>query len=322
MSALVDYVAFTTKTAAVDDVAAFCSFWFGCLAEAGGLLGYAYTWRGEGVVLMHGGASGMGIHVQISGEGCSKLLEHDAWKGWDDFLTRCEKLGAEPRRVDLAFDDFNGLLSLDAMEDCLKSDLYTSRWSEFTRRYGRNRKQLKADILYIGQTSGNSCCCVYNKALQYPDRVPEGAKGWIRCEVRFKKLAAPGVWDWVKEHPDLAGAAGILAHCIKFRVDGPGAVKARKEVASWWSDFLQEAETVKIAVKRVVRTLEGAVQAFYRQHAATAHILAAALKSVDKRNDFWRMLRYHGMCQVTDRHLEKLARWVNGSSKPQQVLAV
>ena len=59
----------------------------------------------------------MGVHFEFTGQGC-RILEQD--RDWSDWFNLLNDLNARYSRIDIALDDFIGLLDFDLMEDKIK----------------------------------------------------------------------------------------------------------------------------------------------------------------------------------------------------------
>ena len=59
----------------------------------------------------------MGVHFEFTGQGC-RILEQD--RDWSDWFNVLNGLNARYSRIDIALDDFIGLLDFDLMEDKIK----------------------------------------------------------------------------------------------------------------------------------------------------------------------------------------------------------
>jgi len=68
----------------------------------------------------------MGIHFEFSGQGCRILEQEKSWLDWFKIL---DDLKVRYSRLDIALDDFQGLLDFDVMEEKIKKgeDKYVSK---------------------------------------------------------------------------------------------------------------------------------------------------------------------------------------------------
>jgi len=311
MNCGIDYLAFTILERGIETVRDFGSKWFGTLVEGGGLLGYKRTWRAEGLTICYDGAVGMGIHVQISGAGCQHLLEHDRWEGWRAFLHQLFALGAIPKRIDIAYDDTSGLLSIEKMVKALEEREYTSRFSEWGHRYGRNRKSLKANVLYIGSISSPSCVCVYDKRIEQIGKGEDDPGHWVRCELRLKQEQAAAGWKWLCENELLLGAGKLLADAIQFRTSTDDTNRARWEVAHWWSCFCADVSREGLRVVRAAKSLAKGVTSFLKQHAAQFLVLKVSFDFFAGEGGFLKQVLEVGHERLNDRHRDRIAEWLN-----------
>jgi phage replication initiation protein len=316
----IDYVSFTTQTKGIETVSNFALGWFPSLEEGGGLLGYKRTLRGEGITICYDGARDQGIHVQISGEGCQAIQSHARWEGWRAFLRACYGIGAIPKRADFAFDEKAGLLSIERMVAALEAEHFTSRYHDWSRRYGRNRKALRANVLYLGSITSPSCICIYDKQVEQIGKGQEDPGKWLRVEMRLKQEQAQAAWDWIEANETLEGAHALLSDAVQFRVPSDDTNKARWEVASWWASFLGDCSKSGLEVKRKVRTLVEGVRAFLKQHAATYRTLELAFDNFVGQGGFAAEVRNVGSVRTNKRHLDRLSQWLNGAGPGNAVI--
>ena len=59
----------------------------------------------------------MGVHFEFSGQGCRILEQEKNWLDWFEIL---DNMAVRYSRLDIALDDFQGLLDFDVMEEKIK----------------------------------------------------------------------------------------------------------------------------------------------------------------------------------------------------------
>lgn len=128
------------------------------------------------------------ILLNINGTGCSFLK-----KDFPQLLHLLLSEAVQPRitRIDVAFDDYDGILySLASCLDIYNSGGFTNGtrkptisqvgdWSNKTNSTGNGR------TLYIGSRTSGLYCRIYEKGLQLKN---ETLKNWVRIEVEFKSV--------------------------------------------------------------------------------------------------------------------------------------
>ena len=149
--------------------------------ERAGKYGYRRGLVCGNVWIMWGGQTtikeqqqGMGVHVQVSGQGISEL-EARGVSDWLPWLAARVKEGFTFPRADFAFDVKNGAFTVDMVEDASRSGLVSSRYDWHEPEAPRDsRGNLLGRGFNFGRREANSRVCFYDKALE--QRAKQGAK--------------------------------------------------------------------------------------------------------------------------------------------------
>ena len=226
------------------------------------------------------------VALFFTGQGCTDL----ALKFNNDIYSLFELLysfGVKITRIDLAFDDFDGLLNFDLIEYKLNQGEYRSRKRSFSVHKGGSEKtditdDIKTDYnvvksgnvkqellgrtIYLGAPRSSAKNIVYarfyDKLLQYqaksqilPDRA-EATGVWQRYELVFKRSKAHDLFlcylfdDNYKNNIDKLYKAA-LRDMIEFldvkEVDSVETHKRYWDVSPWWNDFLEYDDKLKFA---------------------------------------------------------------------------
>ena len=145
-----DWLTFTTQLHTVEQ----CIYLLGLgqcefLNLNHGMNGYKDAISFEGITIMSNGKEGMGVCVNMSGQGCrsfetygtgdydslfSLILENHSFKFEDRFMNLT--------RLDIAYDDFDGLLDLDLLISETSKEHYVSRFYVCVYTVGTKGKSL------------------------------------------------------------------------------------------------------------------------------------------------------------------------------------
>lgn len=221
------------------------------------------------------------VAVFFSGQGCSDL----ALKFNNNIYSVFQLLysfNVKITRIDLAFDDFDGLLDFDVIEDKLNKGEYRSRKRSFSVHKGGTEKSdfidynvvktgnVKQNLLgrtiYLGNPRSTAKNVIYarfyDKYLQYKSKsqiLPEKAEItgiWQRYELVFKRTKAHDLFlnylfnDEFKNNIDKLYKS-TLRDMIEFldvkKVRTSETHKRYWFISPWWDNFLQYNDKLKFS---------------------------------------------------------------------------
>ena len=188
-----------------------------------------------------------GCCLEMSGQGC-RDFETFGSGDWSALFEFVALAGGKITRLDVAYDDFTGVLPLRKMYD--QADRY-----EFTTR---KQKLLltKSSEDAVPDHAGLSVCHgsknsevyirVYDKRAER--HAWEEVEHWIRFEVQLRDSSAAG---FVIARGSIGEKfRGIVTQYLNYRdpvVDDSN--KSRWPLSSWWSDFLEAAAALSVHTK-------------------------------------------------------------------------
>lgn len=307
MTTCIDYLAFTYKETDLARVLGFYGRYFTDFAETRGHLGYLSCWRSEGVAIYYDGMPGMGIHVQLSGQGCAAVSNHSSFSSWGALCASILDLGGVATRVDFAFDDNAGLITVDKILKCLEGGEVATRYREHGIRRRARGLEMKEDCLYLGSSKSDNNLCVYDKRLEQMGRGLEDPGHWVRMELRLKSGVAVSAVNWIIANPNLVGVEGILASNVRFLIPSSQKNKTRWDIADWWQEFLSSAAKIKIAAVKELRSVPDRINHFMQQHAATFVMLKTLAEKMYGAVDFTETLLANGSANLRGRHIDTIA---------------
>ena len=158
------------------------------------------------------------------------------------------ELGGSVSRLDLAIDDYDGLLDMEKIAAALEDDSsFTSRWTSHSTisktTHGKNSRT--SNTIYLGSRRSEMFARIYDKAAEQHDRgnVPS-RETWVRFELEAKKRKAHKLAALVVAQ-DWETIRSIIMSYLCFREPSQtDSTKSRWDVAGWWSDFLGTLERV------------------------------------------------------------------------------
>lgn len=176
-----------------------------------------------------------------------------------------DDLGGHVTRFDAAFDDLDGVLSMDTVGAALHAGEFTSRWKGGRAVEGFGGFAGSGRTFYLGSARSDAMLLIYDKSAERAARGVEfGGDHWIRVELRLRREranAAAAVFKSVKENARAAMAhlAGVVRGYIEFKTpDASDSNKRRWAPAAWWVEFLGHVEKARLTVSESkLQTAEG-----------------------------------------------------------------
>lgn len=252
----------------------------------------------------------MGVHLEMSGSGCREYEENfTTAMNWTEFFKYVIGYNMQVTRLDLALDDFDGRFKLRQIKNkivtgCVVSPFKKGRSFE---EYLLHDGALIGNTIYFGK--GDVVIRFYDK---YQERINKGyeideqLKTWQRTEVQIRHERATQAVKLMAHNPDGIGffIAGVLKRYLKFKIKGTDTNRSRWNDCRWWTNFLSEAETVKLTQvapeKSILRTKDWL-------DTQVAGSLATVYEAVGNDDIFTDYMLALGKSKMTDEH-KKMAR--------------
>ena len=259
--ACVDWVAFSFPDGgrAEERVRMLQDSWGGAAAwqdQGRGFNGYRRCARNGNLSIAWDGNPGMGIHVQVSGQGCWQLEEFTWFRSWPWLLRKlCLLYGVHLSRFDVAVDDLGGRVSLDEVERVLRERECCSR-SRSWRSVEGYRSLATGELeggrtLYIGKRPSGTMMRIYDRAAE------RGEGGhWVRVEAEFRNDRA-GAMAAEIARGGLERVLGVVGAHFSPRVPSTeNEQRTRWDVAPWWSEFLGGVTRLGLGIPVKRRTVD------------------------------------------------------------------
>lgn len=235
------------------------------------------------------------VCVSMSGHGCrtfEKYGDGDFLRLFDVILDHYDA-DSEQRcmnitRLDVAYDDFEGIFNFDTV----LADTLFGNWVSRFHKSNLNIEVLNADrakkankdredpgkCIYFGSIHSDLRIRIYDKKAQQHSDLPV----WNRCELQFRRDNALGFIMQLKSNDIGKLYFGVINNYLRFVVpDENDSNRRRWELAEYWKLFLQSLEAISVYVKgdetysieKLVHfTLETAANAIY----AMIHIIGVS----------------------------------------------
>ncbi len=241
---LYDWLSFTTKVLNEWEVIDFLGMAHLPWQTIKGAHGYKDRLYYDGVSVHFNGNDNMGVWLELSGQGC-RVFETFG-HGDYDFVFRTIMDSADNyhlTRLDVAFDDHDGLLDIKRVFKDTLNENFVSKFSWYKHEAGS-----QGTTVYFGSPKSDIRIRIYDKAAE------RGKVGehWIRVELQLRDDRALEFARRVTSNElEITGAfLGVIKNYLRFVVPQAGDVnKWRWPTARYWRKFLGAAEKITLYVK-------------------------------------------------------------------------
>lgn len=199
---------------------------------------------------------GRGLHLSLPARCLDALASLDPWFSDASGLIGLVQDGLDGHvtRLDLCWDDREGLLDMEVMRQALRSGACTSRWRGGLEVEGWG-DQRGSRTLYLGSRASDTRLRIYDKAAE---QSVEGQ--WVRIELVARRKRADSLaaeYKLLREDTGRTHAkmAGILRGYLDFKVPGQHTDRSRWPTADWWLQFLGRVEKSRVGSRQSVRTI-------------------------------------------------------------------
>lgn len=244
-----DWLSFTSKIHDLNSILYLLGLKDCDFEQKNGFYGYKDRILFNGVSVHYNGFSNkngdMGILVEMSGQGCRTFekygngdYDHIFSEIIDNYNDIPEQRQMNITRLDIAFDDFSGLLDLDLLSDETKKGNFVSTLKDFESRFGN-----KGHSVIHGSRTSNVYIRCYDKRLEQKalDRIDH----WVRLEIQLRRENALGFIEL--REPFRKKYFLTLNHYLRYVVPTNNTTnKSMLDTAPYWINFLECAESRSI----------------------------------------------------------------------------
>ncbi len=248
--------------------------------SAGGLFGYKKSYYQGLVRVLYSGTDTMGVHVIISGEALRVHFPEPF-----DLIKKLHLSGqVKFSRIDIAFDDFTGSLSIPRLVQTLRSGhvVASSRsWSCLENgTIGNEASELTGEGVMVGKRDSESCIRFYNKTLQ--QKTLENSESlaipdvWVRMELELKRDKSNDfISKWVDDYGSLDQLfMDVINGLVRFVEPSDNDTNKRRwSMFKWWSDIITSKFPCKLSSPEVIPCIVKTVKWFQRNCASTLVLL-------------------------------------------------
>lgn len=274
-----------------------------------GKYGYMNAKRYGHIAVYYNGHPEMGIHLEISGQGCREYESYQImdWGTLFRVLLACE---ANITRLDVAIDDFQGYWDLQTIVRKTKRGELVSKFKHATKieKIKIETGKTVGHTVYFGSAESRIRIRMYDKLLERiaEGQAVEGIDVWNRTEIQARKERAQEIAALIAEDLPIGQiVAGILKYYLRFVVRGKDSNKSRWKTARFWEEFLQGVETIRLARSKPEQSVEKKIAWLERQVAPTLALIVKAFEGDMKQiykliNDGSRRLKPKDLALIQD----------------------
>lgn len=205
-----------------------------------GMYGYKDRYYFSGISIHLNNDNHDAAWVEMSGQGCRAFEEYSG-TNWDDLISLLvSDLNVKINRLDIAYDDFDGLLDIDQL--CMETmkENFTSRWRKYEVIISNG-----GNSVIHGSRQSNMLLRIYDKAKE--QKLLEG-QHWIRAELQMRDDNAAGFLRalYLAQYDLGQIFAGALLNYLRYIVPGSDSHDYRHDSAPFWEDFIGNAEKIRV----------------------------------------------------------------------------
>lgn len=257
----------------------------------------------------------MGVHFEFTGQGC-RILEQD--RDWVDWFNLLDGLNARYSRIDIALDDFVGLLDFDLMEDKIKKgeviSLSRTRNIETNLDFRKaekldNNGNSKGKTIYFGNKSSLMMIRFYDKKReQQAKKIFCPFEFWQRYEVVLKREKAIDFVEKLRSGENFSDLyLKVMSGLIRFVEPSGDQNKARWETSPFWDHFLKGAEPIKLERKNLDPSLDKTIKWLGESVLGSLQLLVEVARKGDL--DFLELLKNSKTREKSDRQKSMLSEF-------------
>lgn len=211
-----------------------------------GRYGYRDRLNWEKIDILFNGGENMGVCLEMSGQGCRAFESF----GSGDYELLFQEVFTEPddvhiTRLDVAFDDHEGLLPMNKILEDSRNEEFVSKSKKGKETLGLGEARGEDSVLF-GTRNSLILLRIYNKARE---RGFTDDRHWIRVELQLKDERALGFLQ--QTEPIGERFAGVLANYLRF-IDEPAGFDSNRwrwPMKPYWEKLLDGASRIRLYEK-------------------------------------------------------------------------
>lgn len=236
----------------------------------------------------------------MTGQGCRQYEALKATKHcWFQLLHTLSAASATITRLDLAIDNVDGALDLDAVEAACRNGEVRTLFKKSMTQEGISLLKAKETLgktLYLGSPTSRLKIRFYDKAAQLKINTQ-----WVRCELQLMAERAQEAVKHLLKSLDVGQiAVAALNHYFTI-VNLDDSNKSRCSVKAWWSAWLTTTDKLKLTTMKAIKSIDEVIDYAKRQYSATFAMIKKHL-GVTNYHEFMRDFLNVGREKMGKRH--------------------
>ncbi len=303
---LIDYLTFTSKIDDKDSLISYLGLDKEDISFESRPGFYMYNDRllfNEINILYNGRNEDMGVCCQMSGQGC-RAFESFGTGDFNSIFADVKYHSGEKKemnitRLDLAYDDFDGVLDIKQICDSVRRRDYVSPF-----HFWQTEEGSQGASCYIGAPSSNFRIRFYDKAME---RKYKDGRHWIRCEIQLRNELAMSI---ACSDVNSIGERFVMAlnNYIRFIEPGDDTNLQRRKTAAWWLNFVEHLKKIRLYETPGVEYNEISLENYVFRQAGNSIFTYIECFGIDK---FMENLKKRGT-QLNPNQLRLIAKYKEG----------
>ena len=204
--------------------------------------GYKYCLKSQHIEILYGGREDMGVHCIITGQGCRSFEQYSRTDTFDSILKKInDNNKISMSRLDVAYDDYNHLIDLSAIQDDIKNGLCVSRFRKgnIISSFDICNSTIRDTTINFGKQGSNTWITIYDKKAEQKSKdIMVDCDFWVRCEIKMRSTNADAFVRLYSEGKPLSELYFlVLNNYVRFVKPSDDKNKSRWATADHWSKF-------------------------------------------------------------------------------------
>lgn len=212
-----------------------------------GFYGYENRIYYNGISIHYGGNNNT-VCVEMSGQGCRTFETYSFFHNFAELLHFIyTHEGFNLTRIDIAYDDFFGLLDLNTIQKALENGVFTSRFSNIHCDI-----PIRGDVghtIYLGSMKSEVLFRIYDKRAE---RGREDLSHWVRFELQLRDKSAKAFVKALEDNGYNVGFCfyGVVNNYVRFVTATGDSNLSRRKDATWWKKFVGHSQSISVFTKK------------------------------------------------------------------------
>lgn len=243
-----DFLTFTSKIHSTTSIIQLLGLEDVTFETLKGFYGYRDRLYFDGISIHYNGREDMGICIELSGKGCRTFEtfgtgDYDSIFSeiLDNYNDNSELRQMNITRIDIAYDDFSGVLDLDRLSSDTLDHNFSSRFKDYQVISGNKGKAVNH-----GSNKSNVYIRCYDKRLE--QNVQDKIDHWIRLELQIRAECALGFIKMTEPIEDKYFY--VLNRYLRYLVPSSNTTnRSMVATAPYWLNFIENTEDRAIFCK-------------------------------------------------------------------------